>query len=147
MKFAKKDNSFELSIIGYQFPNARTELYDSNWLIIQLNISDSQGAWNVADPCLLTYEVNRLANWLDKIDSGNFGRRDCDFTEPVISFHLTEHNQQKYVRIRFTIEALPAWAQNQDEYFIEFPLSEINLKQATNDLRKQLEKYPKRAIR
>lgn len=147
MKFTDKDISFELSIVRYEFPNAVTELYDSNWLVIQLNLSDSQGAWNVTNPCLLTYEVSRLANWFEKINSGNFTEVKCDFMEPVISFHVVDHDRQKLLRIRFMIESIPTWAQSQDEYFMEFALSEINLKLASDDLRKQLEKYPKRAIR
>jgi len=147
MKLTEKDNSFELSIAGYEYPNAVTELYDSNWLIIKISVSDSQGTWNVTEPCLLTYDVSRLANWLEKIDSENFQEVECDFLEPVLSFRVIDDNGKKVLHIRFMLEAIPDWAHGQDEYSIEFTLSELNLKSASENLRKQLEKYPQRALR
>jgi len=147
MKFTEKENSFELSIVGYQFPNAVTEPYDSNWLSIQLHLSDRQGVWDIIDPCLLTYEVSRLADWFNRINSGNFSELACDFIEPVISFGVVDYNQQRFLRIRCAIEALPPWTQDQDEYFIEFTLSAIDLKLASDDLREHLENYPQRAAR
>lgn len=145
--FTENENSFALSIVGYQFPDAASEPYDSNWLIIHLNVSDSQGSWEVTDPCLLTYEVGYLANWFDKINSLFFQEMECDYLEPVISFHVVEHKQHKYLRLCFTLEALPPWAQSQNEYFIEFTLARLDLKSASQNLRKQLEMYPQRAER
>ena len=145
MKITEKDNSFELSIAGYEYPNALAEPYDSNWLIIKISVSTSQGAWNVTDPCLLTYEASHLADWLEKINSGNFREVECGFLEPVVSFNVIDDNGKKLLRIRFMLEALPDWAHGQDEYSIEFTLSELNLKSASENLRKQLEKYPQRA--
>lgn len=145
LKFTEKNNCFELLIFGYQFPAMAYEPYDSNWLIVQLNVSTVKGAWSIAEPCLLTYEVSRLANWFEKIGSGNFEEKECVFLEPVISFLVTESDQMKLLRVRFALEAHPPWAYEQNEYFVEFTLSEVDLLMASKDLRKQLEKYPQGA--
>ncbi len=147
MKLTGKENSLELSVVGYQFPDAVSEPYDSNWLLVQLSVSDHQGTWNVAEPCLLTYEVARLADWFDKINSRSFEKTECGFLEPLIAFQVVENEQKDLLRIRFMLEALPAWARDQDEYFIEFVLAEVDLQTASDDLRKQLERYPQRAER
>ncbi|MBN8579506.1 MAG: hypothetical protein J0L96_02450 [Anaerolineae bacterium] len=145
MKFSEEETSFELSLTGYQFPNAINEPYDSNWLVVQLNLVTANGVWGISDPCLLTYDVSRLANWFDKIDSGNFQEKECDFLEPVLSFRIINNDGKKFLRVRLTHEAMPSWAQDQDEYSVEFLLSELDLKLASENLRRQLEKYPQRA--
>jgi hypothetical protein len=147
MKFSDKDTSFELSLAGYQFPNAVNEPYDSNWLVVQLNLVTPNGVWGISDPCLLTYDVSRLTNWFDKIDSGNFQEKECEFLEPVLSFSIIDNGEKKFLHIQFTQVAMPNWMQNQNEYYIEFLLSELDLKSASEDLQRQLEKYPQRATK
>lgn len=147
MKLAEKDTSFELLITGYEYPNTSFESYDSNWLIIQLSVSTTQGAWKVSDPCLLTYEVKQLANWFDKLNKGYFEETEYSFMERVIAFSVLEINQIKFLHICFYQEALPPWAMGQDEYSINIKLSELDLKSSSEYLQKQLEIYPQRATK
>jgi len=144
MKLINQEISFALRIAGYQFPHLANEPYDSNWLIIELNVTTSQGSWAVSDPCLLTQEVSELANWLDKIAANDLNDRQCSFLEPVLEFRLTEHNQEESLEVLFHNNVLPPSITKSNSYSIFFPLSDVNLSSAANDLRKQLTKYPQR---
>jgi hypothetical protein len=56
-------NSFELSIVRYEFATA-ADSYDRNWLMAQVTAGDGKRKWGGQDPCLLTWEAEELAAWL-----------------------------------------------------------------------------------
>src|SRR6185312_7650655 len=80
--------SVELHIVGYQFPHLATVEYDSNWLRIEGQVHHPRGQWSFQDPCLLTYEVSRLADWLDALAQEKPDSDQIDFTEPNLSFRI-----------------------------------------------------------
>ena len=55
---------FEMSIVGYQFPELRTG-DDANWLVIRGNVVHPRGEWTWEDPCLETKDVRHLAGCLE----------------------------------------------------------------------------------
>lgn len=83
MQFRGTDGqSVELYVAGYQFPDLPTVEYDSNWLRIEGQVSHPQGQWSFQDPCLLTYEVSRLADWLDALVEDQPKSDEIGFIEP-----------------------------------------------------------------
>ena len=87
MKLASKDGqSVELRILGYEFPHLETALYDSNWLVVVGNVSNSRGSWQFTHPCLLTYEADKLASWMDALVEANRFPTTCGFIEPNLEF-------------------------------------------------------------
>lgn len=153
MKFTLADGtSFTLTIIGYQFPQLSTTPYDSNWLLIRIDATNIQGTWSATDPCLLTYDVSRLANWLDALATGTVTDATCDFLEPCLLFRLARDvSGQPELRIYFELELRPPWAHSelagQEDLWLTFSLSAIDLPAAASMLRQQLEYYPQRAER
>lgn len=150
MKLTGPDGQmFELRIVGYQYPHLETELYDSNWLQIEGKVTHPKGSWPFTDPCLLTYEVGELANWLDALAENRPSARNLGFTEPNLSFEFRETPFPKTLRIYLDMEAWPRWARGKavesEDIWVEFPVSEEILRQAADSLRRQLEKYPQRA--
>ena len=57
-------NELELAIVGYQFPEVRTDPWDSNWLLVSVRVVTAEGSWDVVDPCLTTWEAKHLVRWL-----------------------------------------------------------------------------------
>jgi len=151
MKLTLADGtSFTLTIIGYQYPALATAAYDSNWLTIRIDASNRHGTWSATDPCLLTYEISRLADWLDAIAAGRATKAVCGFIEPCLRFRLDEDAAgQQELRIYPELELRPPWAASkyagQEDLWLTFPLSAIDLPTATSLLRRQLEQYPQRA--
>jgi hypothetical protein len=140
-------NSFELKIIGYEFPEIKNDYYDSNWLMVQIDIVSSQGIWNATFPALLTFEVEQLANWLNSIDSIKDDPQGCALIEPYLDFQFTtKANGQQFLNVSLGMEMLPNWVTS-NEFEIEFPVHEIDLPQIAKDLRLELERFPQRVFR
>ncbi|MBI3351265.1 MAG: hypothetical protein HY036_01660 [Nitrospirae bacterium] len=140
---------FELRIVGYQYPDLETEEFDSNWLQIEGKVTHPKDSWTFTDPCLLTYEVAELAKWLESLAENRALSRTLRFIEPNLSFEFRENPFPRTLRIYLDLEARPRWARgekaNAEDIWVEFPVSDDVLRQAADSLRRQLEKYPKRA--
>jgi hypothetical protein len=151
MKLKNKDYAFELTILGYQFPELDQALYDSNWLMVQVKVIHPQGTWQATDPALLTYELRKLITWLSQLATGNFSQRELDFLEPNLAFALKLENQHPYLYIYFEMEMRPEWAPLthglQYDLWVAFALSETDLPQAIQDLQAQYQQLPQRAER
>ena len=143
--------SLELRILGYQYPDLETEEYDSNWLNVEGKVAHPRGNWKFRDPCLLTYEASRLADWLDSLARGTLSSEEVSFIEPNISFRSVESPEGGSLRVYFELEARPPWAPSDvvedEQCSIDFRLSEFELRRAAASLRDQLTNYPQRAAR
>lgn len=131
-------NSFTLTIVNYEFPNNRDNYWDSNWLQILIEGRHSQGFWKALDPCLLTFEVERLAKWLEDVYYGKKNLAECSFMEPCLEFLIElKRDKSKILHIYFELEILPTWAESQGaglrSFGIEFPISEIDLLRAAKN--------------
>ena len=143
--------SVELHIVGYQFPDLAAVEYDSNWLRIEGHVHHLQGPWSFQDPCLLTYEVTRLANWLDALAQEKPDSDEIDFIEPNLSFRIVHSHASAVLRVYFELEARPNWAAvasaGVNDLWVEFPVRELELRRASRSLREELAIYPQRTKR
>jgi hypothetical protein len=65
MTFQGIDNqTVELRVTNYQFPDISFDQYDSNWLNVYLKVESKLGNWQTIDPALLTWEVEEIIDWL-----------------------------------------------------------------------------------
>jgi hypothetical protein len=147
MRLAARDTRFELRVVGYQFPGNATAEYDSNWLVIEGAVRHPRGDWRFRDPSLLTYEVARLADWLEAVASGTEPRPWCGFIEPNLSFDVAGEGVARVLRVSFGCESLPPWAARGEEVAVEFPVAGLDLGAAAASLRGQLGEFPQRAER
>jgi hypothetical protein len=155
-------SSFKLTILGYEHPDAAGEPYDANWLAIQVDAAGPGGAWTGTDPCLLTYEVVRLSDWLDAVGAGKEPARAISFLEPVLLFRLIEDERGRMLRVHFGNLINPSWKMLDQEMvksktsnektnptgqdlFLDFPLAETDLRQAARELREEMRRFPDRA--
>lgn len=152
MKLASKDGqSFEMRILQYEFPDLETEEYDSNWLIIAGDVIHPKGSWDFRDPCLLTYEAERLASWMDLVAGGEPPSTFCGFIERTLEFQVVLGVQRPVLRVYFELEARPAWAYSNDaqkkDLWVEVPLEELDLRSTARQWREELREFPQRAPR
>lgn len=141
--------SFELRILGYQYPDLETAEYDSNWLCVEGRVEHPRGGWTFQDPSLLTYEASELADWLDSVADGSPASDEIGFIEPNLSMSLVRSISGLQVRVCFALEARPPWALSEaeeiEEAFVDVPADPDALREAAAELREQLKDYPKRA--
>ena len=110
-----------------------------------------KGSWQFSDPCLLTYEAERLASWIDSVAEGEPLPTTCGFIEPTLEFCAAGF-QQPVLRVYFELEARPKWsprkrARDDDGVWVEFPLGELDLRSIARQWREELHSYPQRAPR
>lgn len=149
MHLAGPDGSFDLTILGYQFPELAAESYDSNWLRVRAAVRHPRGSWTAHDPCLLTYEAARLAEWLEAVAVGAAADAEVSFLEPSLAFALREGSQGRLVvRAYFQFEFRPPWAVDLHEAAVlDVPADADTLHSAASALRVQLRAFPQRTER
>lgn len=133
-------------IAGYQFPDIPYDEWDSNWLMIHLNVTSSLGSWEVTDPSMLTWEIKSLARWFKDISEDPV-RVDPQkvFTEPNISFELLPGiTSPRHFRIHFNLESKPVNAKKDTGYFVECPGDAETLKRYSDELMEELSRFPRR---
>ena len=146
MRLAANANiAVELRILGYQFPDNHTAEYDCNWLVIEGQAWHPRGNWSFRDPCLLTYEAARLADWLDSVAAKSVSNEHLGFIEPNLSFDVVVAKAGRKLQVTFALESLPPWASQEEAVFLEFPIEELNLAEAISEWREQLMQFPQRA--
>ena len=145
---ASNGNAFEMRIIGYQFPDITDCEYDSNWLIIEIDVIHPEGRWRGRDASMLTTEVTRLSRWLRTCDHSSEKPRSCGFIEPNLEFRFSDDRDA--LTVYFDLESRPDWIMDKEHFegdvFIEFPRAELDLKTAADELDDELRKFPIRCI-
>jgi len=141
------DQTVELKITNYQFPQAKTsENYDSNWLNIYINVKSKLGHWQTIGSSLLTWEVEKIIKWfLDLSVNKIIELNSLEFIEPNLSFHLLQNDIAfKSVRIEFDLDSRPKSADDSIIYYVDGIFSNEELRKLSDDLTKDLSKFPKR---
>jgi hypothetical protein len=144
--------TLSLTISGYQFPAMETEPHDSNWLNVVGTVEHPRGPWSFHDPCLLTYELEWLCDWLERVAADPVAEHPPEyFTEPNLEFHVIRSGGAASLRVHLSHEASPPWIQDRadrlDGVDLDFPLPENDVRAAAKSLRACLSKYPQRAQR
>ena len=150
-----KGEYFQLKILGYQFPHIIDDKWDSNWLNIGIEVKHAKKeTWTAVDPCLLTFEVERLSDWLETIITDYRQAKPAqEFTEPSLKFVLSIAENCPILRIyfdKFLRPVRPKWEPGRkkprEELWSEFPIEENDLSEVVHSLRSQLKNYPMRAL-
>ena len=148
MIFKGVDNqSVEIRVTNYQFPKTLDCQYDSNWLLIYLNVKSKCGNWKTTDPSLLVSNVKRIIGWFNKLSVNEENETNLSFLEPNLEFDLIKITTDlKTVRIIFNLESRPQNADDEKDYFVDCEMDNRALKQVAEELTKEIEPFPERAI-
>jgi hypothetical protein len=142
------DQTVEFRVTNYQFPEITDCEYDSNWLLIYLKVKSDCGNWQTIDPSLLVRDLRAIIKWFEKLS--NDLETDSDFLtflEPNLEFELIKNQSDlKTVRIKFDLESRPQSGDDEKEYYVDCEFSNAELKEIVAELKKEMEKYPERAL-
>jgi len=100
---------FEMRVVGYQFPGLKQEPYDADWLNIEVNIKHPRSAWRKTEPCILTFELAHLADWLGWIVEGSPAHSEEGFMEPELHFEWFGE-PRNVLRVYLDYGLRPAWS-------------------------------------
>jgi hypothetical protein len=108
--------SVDLRPVGYEYEQAppadsaweSEPVWDANWLVILGQVRAADGReWTFSDPCLTTWEAERLLEWLQALGCGEV-RKALTFTEPNLGFRVDAQDDERVrLRVHFSAESLP----------------------------------------
>lgn len=139
------NGSLRLNLVKYEFPSITDDEWDSNWLVVFGEVCLDGQVWQFEDPCLTTFEVARLADWLVNVFEGA-ETSDIGFIEPNLQFDIQGRTT---VRVSFAFGSAPPWAGKDDEWDkhgFEVAIGP-QLAEAAKALRRQLIHFPERGLR
>ena len=117
--------------------------YDSNWLRVHIDVDSKLGKWQAVDCSLLTWEVEKIEEWLNDIYCDRVVNEELDFIEPNLSFKLLKKvNYEALIRIKFNLESKPKSASEGDDYYIDFKVTESDWDDLIYQFTTENEKYP-----
>ena len=137
----------ELKIMGYQFPEINTPGdWDSNWLSVYIDVHSKIDNWQTVDPSLTTSEVREIIKWFRDLSlNKEVEYAQLGFIEPNLEFNLIDKDSNlKHIKMIFNAESKPKSAREDEEYCVDFRLSNNDLAKAADELENGLEKYPER---
>ena len=142
----QNNQSVELKVAGYQFPDEKSDEWDANWLRIYLNVKADIGHWQTIDPSLTTWEFQSLVDWFrNLIEDVQIDSLRISFTEPNLAFKLLSSTEStRKVRIEFDLESRPQSVSREDECFVDLVLEHQEVLKVSEDLAAELQKFPER---
>ena len=142
---ARSGNAFEAVMLGYEHPNVTEDWWDSNWLIVNGKVATPDTSWRFVEPCVTTFELAGLAEWLQAVRDGTPPSPEYAFAEPNLLFSWSPL-PAPVLRVRFAHASAPSEGaddlQRARGVTLEFPIAELNVDEIVGDLRNALIDYP-----
>ena len=142
---AESGDAFEFAVLRYEFPDITEDRWDSNWLVVSGHVRSGEQVWQFVEPCVTTFELAELAEWLGALGSGPQRDAEYAFTEPHLKFSYVVDPEPR-LRVRFAHKIAPPWltefARKALGFHLEFPISEVDAQAVIEDLRRTLIEFP-----
>lgn len=112
---------FELALIEDRVDDPQDGFGDAGWLTLSFRVATEDEAWEETAPCMNTFEVKNLAEWME----GVLGRRpdigSIELLEPELSFEVVDENAEEVtLRVGFHLEDRP------EEFRLDAPTDEAD---------------------
>lgn len=134
--------SFELSLLGWQHPRGAPNEIDANRLQVRLSLATDDGAWSEIAPCLVVWEAERLADWLDALAAHRATDIEQHFLEPDLRFRiLPAAGVARVLRIGIDLRARRPAGAGAPLGEVSFPVADDALVSAARVLRAQLRRF------
>ena len=136
-------DEFQLVIVRYQFPDVHEDRWESNWLIVNGTVGAAGEKWVFTEPCVTTFELADLADWLDELVTNGAEPSAFEFTEPNLKF--TYVPSRRAVQLTLAHESAPTSMSELERragVTVEFPLSGQQTETFAAEIRQALHEYP-----
>lgn len=140
----------ELSPVGYWVDRSEYSA-DLDWLNMRLRVDSGERNWECVHPALTTFEVQRLADWLDAvrmhgIDAGSHFYA----TEPNFQLTLENDSQPWSLRATFALAFAPdggnAREDSETGHSVVLSLDADAISVFTSELRREMDALPTKGI-
>ena len=88
MKLFCGERAVQVNVVGYQFPyNPVGNIYDNNWLMVRVKLTEGPLSYSFDDPCMTTQELADLVRGLENVAAGRIMESEAQFIEPYLRLH------------------------------------------------------------
>lgn len=141
MIIANKDKKLSIKVVGYEFPDAKSEGagydYDANWLNCEVCYTEGEKERKYIAPCILTDELATLISALEELSAGKRDNYMSNFVESYLIIAIDRACDNFLFTIKFIDD-------NSEMYSITSVVDEKRIKEIIKDLRKDKETFPER---
>ena len=82
------ERAIQVNVVGYQFPyNPLRTIYDNNWLMVRIQLSEGVLTYSFDDPCMTSLELEDLVRGLENVALGLTVESEAQFIEPYMRLH------------------------------------------------------------
>ncbi len=136
---------FELSLLGWQHPRGAANEIDANRLTVRIALSADDGSWAQIVPCLVSWEAERLADWLDALAAHRATDAEQRFLEPDLRFRIVPASGiARVLRIGIDLRGRRPPGDAAPVGEIAFSLCDEEIAEAARSLRAQVRRHPYR---
>ncbi len=147
MLLIDKDKRFELKLVGNEFKNS-TSYHDSNWLKVQVDVNDGDTNWVAEDNCLLSYELERLRDWVSGVYEST--EDEIRFTENELAFRFDRDESILTVVLDFYLHPSGKQYRYEDggdcEYLLSFNMNKRKMDAFLSDIVQWISLFPVKNI-
>ena len=144
MLFHGLNNSIELDVVGYQFPDSPKSGkdnfdYDSNWLVLSICYTDRGVSAKQKDACILSYELLDLYKELCALRDIQTGSYISGFMGPYLRIAALKNEDQYSFAIHFAFDTTDnSWK----EWKVCATVTADEYNRLLNELKLLVKKYP-----
>jgi len=143
----RSGNEFQLVIVSYQHPDVHEDRWDSNWLTVSGAVATAAGQkWKFSAPCVTTFELADLADWLDELSADGRAPAEFAFTEPHVRFAYVPW-PKRTLQLTLAGEGAPQELSAHEKeagVMLEFPLPPADATALAAEIRAALADFPVR---
>ena len=140
ISLTENNKRLELDVLGYEFPDAKGDYYDANWLNVGIRYDDGSLSFRQVDSCLLAFELEELTETLDVILEGRESGTITDFMEPYLTFAVTRTEETYAVQLRFVYDTDGPWK----EVSVCQGMDRRELQKMNDALKEMYQRFPRR---
>ncbi len=152
MKVTGPEDSFELTLEGYQFPQARafgSRDQRANRVNVAIEASIGDIEWKASHPCLTTWQIQEMAEWVEKLVDPNDVHGRLLFPDPELTFHYGgKRSGNIVVQVNYGGDFLPPrrayYNLEEDHVWSLLVIPPDDVLAWAESLRAELAKYPPR---
>lgn len=135
---------FEIGVAGYEFPVA-DDFYDLNWLSLSFRAKNAERDDNCNDACMLTWELEHLADGLESFLSSTEKEFEPYFTENTLWMEFRKNAAGGVdMVLDFTSEGKMSPTGEWERFRIERTVTEFDLRRAIKVMRISCATFPRR---
>lgn len=141
MIIANKDKKLSIKVVGYEFPDAKSEDagydYDANWLNCEVCYTEGEKERKYIAPCILTDELTSLISAMEELSAGKRDSYMSNFVESYLIIAIDKAGNNFLFTIKFIDD-------NSEMYSVTSVVDEKRIKEIIKDLNEDKKAFPQR---